>query len=281
MRDKRLSDDHAFAEQYFLKNLVLRGEGHGVYTGPARAHKIVVSLTSIPARLYEMSTTIESLLNQTLKPDAITLWLDETKLDFDALPLELQRQTKRGLTVAFCRDIGPHTKLLPALQAHPDDVIITVDDDVLYPFDLVERMYRHYQQDPTKIYCTRARRIATQGRDFKYGDWQNLSSEVEGHDVLPLGVGGVLYPPHVFDDEVFNVEMFQKLTPKADDVWFKAMALRRGVPAKRLNLSPRPFPLRPFSQTVGLRHFNLAGGNEQQVRACFEHYDLWSKLAAG
>lgn len=280
IRDKRLSDDHAFAEYYFLKSLLVRNEGHGLHHGPERQEKIIISMTTIPARLYDIATTVESLLHQTLKPDAIVLWLDESKVAADSLPISLFNQTQRGLSVRLCKDVGPHTKLIPALQAYPNDVVITVDDDVLYPFDLVERLYGHYRIGGSKIYCTRARRITGRpGNNFDYvKDWPNIKNEAEGNDVLPLGVGGVLYPPGVFDAEVFNGEMLTKLAPKADDIWFKAMALRRRVPSKRVALSPRNFPLRPFSQTVGLRQFNLTGGNERQVRACFDYYGLWPIL---
>jgi hypothetical protein len=47
-----------------------------------------------------------------------------------------------GITVNRCQDVGPLTKLLPAVLAEekgdPDTIIITVDDDQVYPPDTVK-----------------------------------------------------------------------------------------------------------------------------------------------
>jgi len=244
-----------------------------------RPQRIVVSMTTTASRLYEIAPTIESVLNQTVRPDLVVLWLDEVLSEHD-VPLEVRAMQRRGLTVRFTRDIGPHTKLVPALREYPDEVVITVDDDVLYPCYLVEALYRGYLADPTKIYCTRARRITGWGEQLRYSaDWPNVTEAAEGLDIFPLGVGGVLYPPRVLPEAVFDEELQHKLCPTADDVWFKTMSLTRRVVCKRVALRKTEFPDRPFSQETGLQIANVQGRqNEGQIRACFEYFSVSSVL---
>ena len=42
-------------------------------------------------------------------------------------------QQKRGLTIRFCEDLKAHKKYYYAFKEYPDDIVITVDDDVIYP----------------------------------------------------------------------------------------------------------------------------------------------------
>lgn len=52
--------------------------------------KIVVSLTSFPARIKKVHIVIESLLNQTIKPDKIILWLSKEQFEhYYVLPSKL------------------------------------------------------------------------------------------------------------------------------------------------------------------------------------------------
>lgn len=280
---ERRKDEDAFAAQYFYLDQMVRATNFGLNRGDERERSVTVSLTTIPSRIYEIGTTIESILMQSFKPDRIVLWLDRDGITESELPLSLRGQMERGLTVRFCEDIGPHTKLIPALKEFPDDVIITVDDDILYPNYVLERLYRDYLLDKTKIYCNRARFISVLNRnDFRYEqDWKNVSTEVEGLNLLPLGVGGVLYPPGVLGDDVFDLALQKELAPRADDIWFKAMSLKRGVVCKRIAGMRHIFPMRPHSQEVGLQLTNVkAGGNETQISACFDHFDLWNILGA-
>ena len=44
-------------------------------------------------------------------------------------------------------DIRSYKKLIPALKNFPTDVIITADDDVIYPEDWAERLLKSYATD--------------------------------------------------------------------------------------------------------------------------------------
>ena len=87
------------------------------------------------------------MLHQTIKPNKIILWLDQTAYNtYESIPIALHRQEARGLEIRLCEDIKSYTKLVPALINFPNAVIISVDDDIIYPIDFVERLYRAYKK---------------------------------------------------------------------------------------------------------------------------------------
>jgi len=137
---------------------------------------IIVSLTSFSHRVNDVYLTIESIFQQTQKASKVYLWLAEK--DFPNrekdLPKSLILQTERGLTVKFCeQDLGPYTKFYYTLKENPQSLIITVDDDILYPFDTIDQLYRAYKKEPNVIHCQRAHRMAkdNQGGLIPYKKW--------------------------------------------------------------------------------------------------------------
>src|SRR5262245_21182180 len=109
------------------------------------APPVVVSLSTLPPRAEFLALTIESLLVQTRRPDAIYVNVPFSArrapgpVDVPACLPELQGRAK-NLHVIRTDDYGPGTKLLPAVQrvTDPDSIIITVDDDMIYHPKLVE-----------------------------------------------------------------------------------------------------------------------------------------------
>lgn len=106
-------------------------------------HEVVVSLTTYGKRLYEVASTIESIMQGTMKPNRIVLWLEEGLKD-TPLPILLQRQQTRGLEIGYCEDLRSYKKLIPTLIKYPDAVIITIDDDAIYNCDVVEKLVNTY-----------------------------------------------------------------------------------------------------------------------------------------
>ena len=96
-------------------------------------HEVIVSLTTYGKRLYDVYLPIESIMQGSLKPNRIILWISED-LKGKELPITLQRQQKRGLDIRYCKDIRSYTKLVPALKCFPNACIITIDDDLIYNY---------------------------------------------------------------------------------------------------------------------------------------------------
>lgn len=116
---------------------------YGLNVADSRKHKVIVSLTSYGRRVSAvLPYTIYSLLRQTYKPDVIILWLDYDSWNERNLPSSIRKLQKYGLTIKFCNDIKSYKKLIPTLKLYPDEIIITVDDDIYYKKNMVERLIK-------------------------------------------------------------------------------------------------------------------------------------------
>lgn len=246
-----------------------------------RARPVIVSLTTTGGRLTRrVDVAIATIFEQRTPPDGVVLWLDERLAD-RPLPRSLRPLLRAGLEVRYCEDIGPHTKLIPSLRAFPQSLIVTADDDILYPPTWLGDLLASYEAAPGAVHCHRAHGMRTtpDGRLARYQDWDLGAPGVVGpdHRLFQTGVGGVLFPPGVLPDEVFDVEAFRRLCPANDDIWFKAMALLAGTPVKKVApASPRYTEVTGL-QSSALYQTNLVR-NDEQLRATFEAYDLYRLL---
>jgi hypothetical protein len=267
-----------------LNYSVLNNNNLGITEERYTDKDIIVSLTTYGKRLNQVYLTIESLMQQSLKPNKIVLWLDKN-YQKKRLPQLLNNQINRGLEIKYCDDVRSYTKLVPALQEYPNDVIITVDDDLYYDINVLENLVSAYLQDMSLIYYNRGHKIRLQknGGIAPYRKWSwNMTSLDVSVLNFPTGVGGVLYPPNSFNQEVFNQEVFLNICPFADDVWFKAMALFNDKLSKKvetISILGEEYLENISVQDIALHHQNIGQRkNDLQVKAVFEKYNLLDKL---
>lgn len=191
-------------------------------------HEIIVSLTTFKQRIEQVGICIETIMNQSTKPDRIILWIAEGEFNnIYELPEHLQYLCKRGLEIKFCDDLRSHKKYYYSMKENPNAVIITIDDDVYYPKNTIKRLIDSYKKYPTLISCNKAKYINITSEGIEpYNTWENITSKEEkGINIIPIGVGGVLYPPASLHNNVFNVNDIKSLCFHTDDLWLKAMSL--------------------------------------------------------
>lgn len=266
-----------------LEQQILHSTEKGITEYKYCEHKIIVSLTTYGKRINDAAITIESIMEQTMKANRIILWLEDS-FKTRHLPVSLQILQKRGLEIKYCPDIKSYKKLIPALKEYPEDVIITVDDDLIYDYDLLEHLIVAYLQNPQNIYCHRMHKIKLDKSNkyiLPYFKWEWESEDLEASNlVFPTGGGGILYPPHCFDEEVTNEKVFLDICKYADDIWFKAMALKKGTKAQRVfSRKPNSYIINESVQDVGLITINGNNNmNDIQLKAVFSRYDLYDKI---
>ena len=236
---------------------------------------VIVTFTSIPSRMHVLSTTVRSLLNQSVQPERIILWLN-TELE-GKLPRALTCLIGNRFTIEFREGYSSHRKLTFALADYPNHILVTCDDDLMYPADWLERLLAEHTQYPKDIIAHECRTIAyAPGGELQaYQYWQAEPPGGSQTNTLAIGYGGTLYPRQCFDAEVLNSERYMALTPKADDLWFKAMAMRNNTQVRRsLHPQPRPIPI-ARSQAKALGDTNIKkDGNRAQWQALLDHYPL-------
>ena len=255
------------------------GTSDDVYV-PGR--QVIVSLTSHGNRILDAYMAIETIMQGTMKPNRIILWLPEHDKVSSCL---LENQVKRGLEIRYVKDLGPHTKLIPALREFPEDIIITIDDDIFYKPDMVENLLRAHYHDSSSILANRIAVMTTDknGNLNSYLKWvhYNYPEHSSKRNVI-IGVEGCLYPPHTLSDEIFNEDAIQELCPTADDIWFTAMALLKGTRIAHVDCRyDKGFAGGVANQRMqrsGLVHLNenpRECRNDFQIRAVFDKYNLY------
>jgi hypothetical protein len=236
----------------------------------------VVSLTSHGKRIDTVYLTIESIGSGSLLPSELILWLDDEKR-FKALPENLERLKRRGLTVNLTKNYGPHTKYYPFVDSRAEFPLpmVTADDDILYPRSWLKQLARAYAAKPDVVNCHRARVIALDGDELgPYRLWPLCESTKPAWHHFLNGVSGVIYPPKLLAALKAAGTAFVDCCPKADDVWLHAIALREGFPVVQLRKRALHFPIVPESEEIGLYHDNMATGNDKQIKKTYTEADL-------
>lgn len=214
---------------------------YGINEHIQRNPRIIVSLTSYSKRFSALYLCCKSLLSQTLKPDKVIVYL--TEKDQTSLTDELIDLKKYGLEIRTAtEDLLPHKKYYYAMHEFPNDIIITVDDDVVYDKHLVEYLVKTHNKFPNCITAARARVMVKKGHKFtSYDQWQVTQvhslniSEQPSMMLLATGVGGVLYPPHLLNQELLFNRKYIKKFISVDDLWLKTVEILSDVPVVLCN----------------------------------------------
>lgn len=198
-------------------------------TKEKRSPELIVSLTSYPLRINKIHKTVNTLLNQTLKPDRVVLWLTEEQFKNVKLPDELLKLRDFGLEIKWYQDIRSYKKLVPALREFPNDIIVTADDDLYYQKDWLESLYGAYLKNPNYIYTRRAPRIVNHGFYFTIEPHYSNTHFAPSFGNQIMGGAGTLYPPDSLYKDIFDEEKIKNLIPTYDDIYFWAMAVLKGT----------------------------------------------------
>ncbi len=239
---------------------------------------LVVSLTSYGKRVGRfLPYVLYSLLQQQMLPAYILVWLDREHWNEDNLPAPLKKMQRYGVRLRFCPDVRSYKKLVYMLPEYKDKVIVTVDDDLYYPKDLLTHLWEAHRLHPRCVCSVIAHEIGIKsGKLLPYRDWhKNLPNSREGL-LLPIGAGGILYPPGSLHPDVLTAN-YMKLCPTADDLWFWCQALRQGTRHFCLGaLTEKYLPfdrLYFFEQKLNTSNVK-GGGNDIQLERLVNEYAL-------
>ena len=126
--------------------------------------EVIISMTSWKGRIKNVTRTLDSIWDNTIKPRIINLNLSEEEFpqkeaELPAELLEWQEKHihKAGHKVLEIHWVGPNTKsfkkLIPTVRRYfsYDVVIITIDDDVLYEKDFIEKFVKAAEEHPDAV----------------------------------------------------------------------------------------------------------------------------------
>jgi hypothetical protein len=193
---------------------------------------VLVSLTTIPDRVTRLRPALRSVLDQTRRPDAIVLNLPrrsrregreyEIPSYLSQMPVEIDRCE---------RDWGPATKYLPTLlrEVPPDTRIIVVDDDQIYPSNLIETLVAWSERLPDAAVCARGYRVPPDmdhsRRTTRFGTRIGQPEAVE----VMQGASGFLIRKRFAVEGLFD---YDAAPPEAffnDDIWLGGHLAKAGI----------------------------------------------------
>ena len=234
--------------------------------------KIIVSLTTYPARIPTAWITIASLLQQTVKPYKVILWLAEEQFPKHKIPDSLSRLEKRGLEIRFCEDLKPHKKYYYTMQEYPDYYVVTADDDIFYPENHIENLWKGHEKYPDAVICSWSHQIEIDARgEFEsYNDWADNGEDMPAFATLAVGCNGILYPPGSLPKETFDQNKIIEYSLYTDDLWLKCMEILNGW--KTVNCSKTPLI---YFNILSTRHTGLWRSNTGESR---NNDIIWSRL---
>ncbi len=229
--------------------------------------KLIVSLTSYPKRYDTLSLTLKCLLTQSLAPDQIILWIAEEEIEY--LPDDvLSLAGEASFEIRSTSNIRSYKKIIPALKEWPCAFIVTADDDVHYGRDWLRQLVDAYSGSENQIICHRARYAGLDQHQMldPYSSWPVDRSSGPDREILPTGIGGVLYSPGSLHAEALNERNFSALCPDGDDIWLAWMGRLAGARYRKLEYN-HPFVTWKGSQETALWFDNVRSGrNDRQIR---------------
>lgn len=251
----------------------------------AQKSNLLVSLTTTPDRLPKIHQTLRSLIDQTVLPAAIYLNLPEKsmkgkayEITSDLLNFPLLKINRPAI------DQGPATKSLPVLADNSidsDTIIVVLDDDQVYPKNLLETYYTNSLKFPehalticgwkTPQTLRHSDKKILRGAGLKLNDPNANISKNEEVEIIQ-GASSYAIKKRFFTSEIFD---FDKALPKAmfaDDIWISGQLAKAKTPRILLKADfayCRIMSLSHF-KTEGLR--DTANGDNTINDALYEYF---------
>lgn len=266
-----------------LRSMIKRLNGENILAKRTGDQKIIVSITSYPKRLSKAPAAIMSMMMQTVKPDRVILWLGEDECKDYKLPPIFKKLCDAGLEIKYRKDLGVHTRWYYGIKENPNDVVIIMDDDIMYDNYIIEKLMESYKRNPNAVsaLCFNRIRFNDDCSIKPYEEWITAcryKNKRLTNQIMAVEVGGTLYPPQALPEEAFNKEVFMTLSPKQDDIWLRIMEVINGtyvVPAQEESKVWGQV-IRGTQRNLALGISNMAyGGNDKQLHDILNKYNQW------
>ncbi|MEP2530817.1 glycosyltransferase family 2 protein [Shimia sp.] len=274
----------------------------------------VISLSTIPPRFSTMGPTLELLVQQDPKPDAVILYLPKRYRRFPDWDGTLPDVPKGVEIRQVDEDFGPASKLLHALREFEDEAvdILFCDDDMNYRQGWARAFLNERQRHPNACIALSGIQISAfhdaaasnefipkAGRHWRATDpefalrkwWTERQADNPAYPVISPGrrpywraghadvfegYAGVMVRPEFFPEQVFDIP---EVARQVDDIWLSGMATAHGTPIRVPAWVREPDVLKVAHQNA--LHLTIIEGRDQDdhnrraIEYMQENYGLW------
>lgn len=208
-----------------------------------RNHGVYVSLTSSPMRLSKITTVLGMIDSPLIKK--IFVCLPEkyrNKKTYKKTDIKkIECFSNKVEIIRIKKDIGPVTKILPAIQKVKDRnaIVISLDDDIGYPRSLIPELIYSSVQYPN---------IISTGAGFIFGDYPNsdinrkiwIQPRTPRYPYVDIveGWGGIAYKPKFFDTKLLKkLNSLSTVCKLSDDLTLSYMLAKKKIKRKEIRNS--------------------------------------------
>lgn len=190
-----------------------------------RKDKIIVSFTTWIERDGFVRDMLEHFQNQTMHPDKIILWL--SKEEYKTIPHRLSKLKEQGLLDEI-KLVSGNTyahKRWNVFKKHDDSYVILLDDDIYYPEDYVESLYKAAKKYKCPC-CYFGRTVDYESGTRNQIEFEHLSPK---NDLLS---GLSCFPPHSLPKEVLDKKYTNarnQYCTRCDDSWVWAALKKHDI----------------------------------------------------
>lgn len=240
----------------------------------------IASMTTIPYRIELSYYSVASILMQRRRPEKVLIVLDEARKEQYIFSDKFNRLFKAGVEILYRKDLRCHTKYYYAITEYPDHSVITFDDDCIYDDMLFTKLINGHKKYPDAVIAMRCRAVKRKkdGTYDEYNNWPKCSGRYSTQprsDIIATGVGGVLYPPHIFDEETFNMNRIMEFSLGQDDIWLYFMERRNNILVYRPKGKSQMYVDVPDTQAISLQSDNVRHNrNDESIDKLADYYKL-------
>ena len=233
----------------------------------------VVSMTSYRGRIDWVYIPISSILLGSLKPNVVVLYLSREEFpgELSDMPKELIQLQSHGLTIEFVEgNLRSHKKYRYAFELFPNKKIITIDDDIIYPFDFLQRITSLNNELPknSSVSCLGMRMKRNADVFLPYSQWDYVLTNEVGENLLLMGGYGCLYNKPTEMLQFYKEKEAMELFSTGDDIYLYYLGRKAGITNYVFGEEySRIFPVIPWVQNTNLFEVNIGEGkNDEMLR---------------
>ena len=195
--------------------------------------KTVVTMTSWTKRINCVARSIYYFMKtQTVKPDLFYLWLAEEEFPNKEkdLPNDLLMIIEGlHITLKWVKKNTYCHKRWNVYPEHMEDLVISIDDDVIYNSNLVAECQRQAKLYPDKVFCHVKEWVAmpVYNNTIHYQRWVYIRDRNMFNKLFFCGQ--CAFPPNVFPKlALTDIDVRDTICPVCDEAWIIANFLAEG-----------------------------------------------------
>ena len=241
---------------------------------------IIVSFTTIPSRINKIKGTLDSILNQDLKPRKIMINIPNYSIrEKKGYKIPLFLQNNPLIEINRCIDYGPATKFIPAILKYrgTNQKIVVIDDDHIYPKQLLYIFNKFSNKYPNYAIGNRGWLITKNLRwENTIPIFSNKINKLKRVGVL-TGNCGYLIKPNMFNiNSLLNYNDAPEGCFYMDDIWINGQLSKNNIQKYVIN---HPYSVNQnsdLSYTPNLNHKREERNNQaiMYFKPYWSHEDL-------